>query len=186
VDSGHTNFDFIGTFNSGDPCSTTSVVSSNYDKDNQGLAGLRASDVFKTGNTYLTDWFDGRPTDIVLMQMGANDIFAGVSLQNILDGYSAFVTALRNQNANVRVIIALLTPMSSGKCGNPCQTALSALNAEIPNWAAGTNTSTSPISVVDLNTGFDVANTTDGIKPDETGAEWLADRWLAAVSPYVL
>ena len=186
IDSNHSNFDFIGTFSAGDPCSTISSVSSNYDKDHQGLAGLRASDVLKAGNTYVTDWFSGHAADIVLMQMGGNDVLNGVIQQDILDGYSTFLTGLRNENSKVRVFIALLMPMGGGKCGSVCQSDLSALNTVIPIWAAASSTSASPVSVVDLYTGFDITNTTDGVKPDEVGSAWLADRWHAAISPYII
>ena len=177
VNSGRTNFDFTGTLNNGDACN----VSANYDKDNEGHAGYLASNVLQAGNTDLTDWFTGRPADIVLMQLGANDILGGVAQADIISAYNLFLSALRAQNSDVKVFIALIMPMSASKCGSTCATSIQALNDAISNWAPGVSTTASPVSVVDLYTNFDVTNTTDGIKPDETGSTWVANRWYMSI-----
>ncbi len=177
VNSGRTNFDFTGTLNNGDACN----VSANYDKDNEGHAGYLVSNVLQAGNTDLTDWFTGRPADIVLMQLGANDILGGVAQADIISAYDLFLSALRAQNSNVKVFIALIMPMSANKCGSACATSIQALNDAISSWAPGVSTTASPVSVVDLYTNFDVNNTTDGIKPDETGSTWVANRWYMSI-----
>ena len=181
VSSGRTNFDFTGTLNNGDPCN----VSANYDKDNEGHAGYLASNVLQAGNTDLTDWFTGRPADIVLMQLGANDVLNGVAQADIISAYGLFLSALRAQNSKVKVFIALIMPMSASKCGSACATSIQSLNDAISNWAPGVSTTASPVSVVDLYTNFDVTNTTDGIKPDETGSSWVANRWYISISALI-
>jgi len=177
VSSGRTNFDFTGTLNNGDACN----VSVSYDKDNEGHAGYLASNVLQAGNTDLADWFTGRPADIVLMQLGANDILGGVAQADIISAYDLFLSALRAQNSKVKVFIALIMPMSANKCGSACATSIQTLNDAISNWAPGVSTTVSPVSVVDLYTNFDVNNTTDGIKPDETGSTWVANRWYMSI-----
>ena len=181
VTSGRTNFDFTGTLNTGDACN----VSANYDKDNEGHAGYLASNVLQTGNTDLTDWFTGRPADIALMQMGANDILGGVAQADIISAYGLFLSALRAQNSKVKVFIALIMPMSANKCGSACAASVQALNDAISNWAPSVSTTASPVSVVALYTNFDVNNTTDGIKPDETGSTWVANRWYLSINALI-
>lgn len=182
TDAGDSHFDFVGTMNNGDPCN----VSASYDKDNEGHAGYRATYVLQSGNTDLATWFNGRPADIVLMQLGANDIVLdNAAQQDILSAYDKFLAALRAQNPQVKLFIALITRMSASSCVSVCAASVESLNAAIPIWATSVNTAASPVSVVDLNTGFDVTNTTDGIIPNETGSAWIANRWYSAISSLV-
>ena len=51
-------------------------------------------------------------------------------------------------------------------------------NAAIPAWAAATTTAASPVTVVDQWTGFNTATDTgDGVHPDDSGSQKIADRW---------
>jgi lysophospholipase L1-like esterase len=56
-----------------------------------------------------------------------------------------------------------------------------AFDNRIPGWAAGLTTAQSPIVVVDQWTGFDaVADTGDGVHPNDAGFRKMADRWYPA------
>jgi lysophospholipase L1-like esterase len=190
-DNDYPAFDFVGSRVSTDTCSPTE-----YDKDNEGHSGYRVSDVLSAtsqhtdpgGDPYtgssadLGTWFDGRPADIVLMLFGSNDFLSTThSAADVLNAYSAILAKLRSVNPRVTLLVGLLPPMSTNQCNTSCASRRSDLNAAIPNWAASANTADSRVVYVDLSTDFDLANTTDGIKPNDTGAQFLADQWFRAL-----
>ena len=59
-----------------------------------------------------------------------------------------------------------------------CSNRVVGLNRAIPEWVASNNTADSPIVVVDCWTGFDPSRDTgDGVRPNNSGNEKLADCW---------
>ena len=192
TDNAYPAFDFVGTRTGVDTCSPTE-----YDKNHEGHAGYRVGDLLSAtslhtdsgGDPYtgsaadLAAWFDGRPADIVLMLFGSNDFLNTMnSAADVQNAYSAILAKLRSVNARVRLLVGLLPPMSTDKCNTNCASRRSDLNDAMPGWAASVSTADSPVVVVDLSTGFDLVNTTDGVKPNDAGAQFLADRWYAALS----
>jgi acyl-CoA thioesterase I len=190
TDNAYPAFDFVGSRTSADACSPTE-----YDKNNEGHSGYRVSDLLSAtslhtdsgGDPYtgssadLATWFDGRPADIVLMLFGSNDFLStSSSAAEVQNAYSAILAKLRNVNPRVTLLVALLPPMASDKCNTSCASRRTDLNDAIPGWAASASSTDSRVVVVDM-TSFDVADTTDGIKPNDTGAQFLADRWYSAI-----
>jgi lysophospholipase L1-like esterase len=192
TDHGYPAFDFVGSRVSVDTCSPTE-----YDKDNEGHAGYRVTDLLSAtslhtdsgGDPYtgsaadLDTWFTGRPADVVLMLFGSNDFLNKTSsAADVQNAYSAILAKLRSVNPHVTLLLGLLPPMSTDKCNTSCSSRRSDLNASMPSWVASANTADSRVIVVDLSTGFDLTNTIDGIKPNDVGAQFLADRWYAALT----
>jgi lysophospholipase L1-like esterase len=192
-DNAYPDFDFVGSRLSADTCSPT-----DYDKDSEGHSGYRVTDLLSAtslhtdtgGDPYtgssadLAAWFDGRPADIVLMLFGSNDFLSTTSsAADVQNAYTAILAKLRSVNSRVTLLVGLLPPMATNKCNTSCATRLSDLNDAMPGWAATASTADSPVAVVDLNSGFDAtAHTSDGIKPNDVGAQLLADRWYAALA----
>jgi lysophospholipase L1-like esterase len=190
-DNGYPAFDFVGSRLSADSCSPT-----DYDKNHEGHSGYRVSDLLSPtsqhtdpgGDPYtgssadLASWFDGRPADIVLMLFGSNDFLSTThSAADVQNAYSAILAKLRSVNARVTLLVGLLPPMDPDQCDTSCASRRSDLNSAMPGWAASASTADSRVVVVDLSTGFDLANTTDGIKPNDAGAQFLAERWFSAL-----
>ena len=61
------------------------------------------------------------------------------------------------------------------------QTGIKALNAAIPAWAKGLNTTQSPIWVVDQNTGMSASDERDGLHPNAAGDAKMAAKWYPAL-----
>lgn len=57
-------------------------------------------------------------------------------------------------------------------------TAVIALNAAIPAWAASQNTTASPIWVVDQYTGFSTSDLQDGVHPNASGNAKMAAKYI--------
>jgi acyl-CoA thioesterase-1 len=190
-DNAYPEFDFVGSRLSADTCSP-----SDYDKDNEGHSGYRVSDLLaetsqhtsSDGDPYtgssadLNLWFDGRPADIVLMLFGSNDFLStNQSAANVQNAYSAILTKLRSVNPRVTLLVGLLPPMRESPCDSSCQSRLSDLNDAIPEWADSMDRADSHVDHVDLS-GMSIEDTTaDGVKPNDTGAQFLAQKWYDAL-----
>lgn len=61
-------------------------------------------------------------------------------------------------------------PLSTGNSG------IVALNQRIPAWAAGLNTTESPIVVGDCYTGYKTSDLRDGVHPSISGDKFLATK----------
>jgi lysophospholipase L1-like esterase len=195
TNSGRTRFDFIGS-RSGDPgCSFNG-----YDRDNEGHGGYIVTDILKATSTGrppgadssdpfdasakdLATWFDGRPSDVVLMHFGTNDVWNNIAPAMILNAYTAILTKMRSINPNVRVMVAQITPLNPSGC-SACVSRVMALNAMIPGWATQNNTAQSPVTVVDQYTNFNTATDTgDGVHANPAGSMKIAMNWFNALIP---
>jgi hypothetical protein len=191
-------FHLVGTLNSDPGCTVTG-----WETANQGYSSSLITEVVAGVTTNrtcdpnpcpalsdLTTAFNTVKPDVVLMHWGTNDVWNVISSTQIINAYSTVVDTLRSANPNVTILIAQLIPMNvtaatcSGCSCVTCSTAIPALNAKIVSWAPTKSTAASPIIVVDQYTGFDaVADTRDGVHPNDSGSMKMATNWAAALAP---
>jgi len=121
------------------------------------------------------------------MQYGTNDVWNGYSTSSILSAYSFVVDQFRSQKPNVIFFVAQILPMHPSGC-TACESGVEALNAQIPSWASSKTSAGSPIYVVNVWLSIPEADyqpnsayTTDGVHPNPTGAQLVADTWYAGI-----
>jgi lysophospholipase L1-like esterase len=191
-------FDFVGTLSSDNGCAPAG-----YDRDNQGYSSSLITEIVANVTTArmcdpnpcpaladLQQAFLAQPTDVALMHFGTNDVWNAKNPQDIVNGYSEVVKALRAANPKVMILVAQIIPMnvSETTCAGctcaGCAAGVPALNTLISSWAAQQSTADSPVRVVDQYDGYDaVADNRDGVHPNDLGSKKIADRWFAALSP---
>lgn len=175
-DTGYTNIDFVGTLGP-QGCGVP------YDGDNEGHGGALVTTV--ASQNQLPGWLVATDPDVVLMHFGTNDVWSARSTGQVLAAYDTLVDQMRAQNPAMHVLVAQIIPMDPARSCAECGQRVRDLNAAIPGWAAGKSTAASPVSVVDQWTGFSATSDTyDGVHPNASGDQKLADRWyppLAAV-----
>jgi lysophospholipase L1-like esterase len=173
--SGFTNIDFVGTLNNMNDCGTT------FDGDNEGHGGFLATNI--ASQNQLPPWLAATNPDVVMIQLGTNDVWNNIAPATILAAFSTLIDQARANNPNVRVIVAQITPLNPTGCAD-CPQRVINFNAAIPAWASAKSTSQSPVTVVDLWTGFDTAtDTADGVHPNSTtGFQKVANSWYPAIS----
>ncbi|KAJ3025138.1 hypothetical protein HDV00_000321 [Rhizophlyctis rosea] len=165
------NLDFVGSGKT----DASQCYSITYDGDNEGHAGFRATDI--ANNNQLVGWLATNPADIILMHLGTNDIFANIATNTITTAFTTLLSQMRAANPATKLIIAQIIPSTAGS-----SSAYNALNSQIPQWAAQHTTTQSPIVVVDQWTGFDAtADLKDGVHPNRSGDQKMADRWYPAL-----
>jgi lysophospholipase L1-like esterase len=175
--SGYTNIDFVGSVSDGGGCNPGYT----YDWDHEGHGGYSATGIADTNQ--LPPWLDAARPDIVLMHLGTNDMWGHfISTDTKLAAFTKLIGQMRANNPIVKIIVAQIIPMSAAACST-CGADIVELNNALPGWAAGLTTAQSPITIVDQWSGFDaVADTVDGVHPNNTGFQKMANRWYPALA----
>lgn len=190
------NFDMIGSWSShhmGGP-----VPDPDFDMDHDGHSGWKASDVIappdwdkQRGNIH--DWLQQYTPDIVLLELGTNEVFQCVTVKDALHYINAIIDSLRKKNKQVKILLAQIPPL--GKkwadkklCGNTIAyiTVLLQFNKQVKIFAAKKNTAVSPVMIVDQFTGIVPATDLyDDIHPNKKGEQKMAVNWYRAISRYL-
>jgi hypothetical protein len=79
-----------------------------------------------------------------------------------------------------RAQVDLVIPLSLGSNSN-----IQALNARIPEWAKGLNSTESPIVIADCYTGYSTSMLRDGVHPNLDGDKLIASRVGPLLLDYV-
>jgi len=131
--------------------------------------------------------FPGLPTllpkhqpDLLMLQLGVNDVWGGKSTQQTLANYQKLVEQARAQNPNVVIAIARIQKIRPD-CGtdDSVQKRAEELVNAVPAWAQKLSTLASPIFVADLwtNSDWSKAETIDCVHPNDVGAARMGQNW---------
>jgi hypothetical protein len=173
---GITNFVFVGSQNVGPDC--PGVVG--YTKACEARPGTIVTGI---SAATLHAMFAADTPDIVLQHIGGADLMSNIPAANVIKAYSVIVEQARAVNPKIIFFVAQHTPQDPAGCGT-CIADVMALNGAIPGWAAQITTAASPVSVVDLYTGLDLATDfSDRVHLNVSGSQKVSDRWLAALQP---
>ncbi|MFT3935849.1 MAG: GDSL-type esterase/lipase family protein [Chitinophagaceae bacterium] len=190
------NFDFIGSWNKhhvGGP-----VPNDDFDTDHDGHSGWTINNMFAPpgwdsirGN--INDWLKNYKPDIVLIELGTNDVFQCVKLEDMMKGMRKLVEILRANNKAVKIFIAQIPPLGAQwadkkLCGDSVdyKTVLKKLNEHVALYSSKINTKISPVKAVDQFTGVNPAiDMYDDIHPNDAGEKKMAERWFAAIRGYL-
>ncbi|KAL2129961.1 hypothetical protein VTI74DRAFT_7066 [Chaetomium olivicolor] len=140
-------------------------VTANWDQHHEGHSGWLAIDI---ANSYLANWLRSTPADIVMFMLGTNDVTRGRSIDDIVAAYT-----------KMKIIVDLVIPLSFSN------DKIQQLNARIPAWAQGLNTTESPIVVADCYSGFTTSMLRDGVHPNLDGDKVIASRVRPLLLNYV-
>jgi lysophospholipase L1-like esterase len=181
----YSRFEFVGEY--ADPCGSTvrhSAVSCS-------TAAQFTGATFTVPHCAQGKIFPGLSTlmsrhhpDVVLLQLGVNDVWGGQTTEQTLDNYQKLVEQARAQNPRVVVVVAQIQKFRPS-CGtdDSVQKRAEALVAAVPAWAQKFSRASSPIYVADLwtNSDWSMAETTDCVHPNDAGAQRMALNWFNAL-----
>lgn len=188
------NFDFIGSWSKhhmgGD------VPDADFDMDHEGHSGWTFEDLFnppdwdvQRGNIY--QWIRSYTPDLVLIELGTNDVFQCRPADDIVKNLSSLITLLRAKNSNVKIFISTLLPLGStwsdqNLCGRPYQELIKEANKRISDFALERTALRSLVIIVDQFAKIDPrAHLYDDIHPNASGEEVLAKSWFDAIRGYL-
>ncbi len=180
-DNGY-DVDFVGSMNS------PSFSGYSFDRGNEGHGGYRIGDLVDgIGEGKLSSWLSGYYPDVALVLIGTNDVLWDTPMEKRFSNLGRLVETLRDRNPHIAIFLAKLPPT-----GDPERNDIQGLiefNSRLPGWASGESTSSSPIRVVDLYSGYDGRDRQPGgsryIHPDESGEKKIANRFYSALASYL-
>jgi len=162
--------DFVGSRN-------TEVPNPDFDTDHQGFSGWTADQFLENGR--MERWAQDYLPDVVLIHLGTNDIFQGQSVSSTIDEIGQIIDSVRGTNPRVIVLVAQIIPTS-----DPSRPSLQPFNEAIPDLVSSKDSADSPVRLVDQYTGFDATvDTNDGIHPNVSGENKMAQKWFDALQP---
>lgn len=190
------NFDMVGSWSLHHMGGA--VPDPDFDMDHDGHSGWKASDVLNPpdwdrhrGN--LKEWLEQYKPDIVLMELGTNEVFQCVSTQEAMNNMETIIQLLRIKNPSVKILLAQIPPLGrqwapKKLCGTDTsyEQAVQLFNKAVVQFAQAKTTAASPVELVDQFTGIDPAmDMYDDIHPNTKGEMIMAQRWFDAVKKYL-
>lgn len=188
------NFDFVGPNWGGDCYDPQHAGYSGYSIDNidqvDSISGAR------TGLSSFIDWLmESYPADVVMLQIGTNDILSyydleniGTRLENLVDAVLTyipedgmlFLATIPCMDANNTLYINeyYFTPDSMDECVN-------AYNSEIKRIAAEKQAEGKNIRLADINSVLTKDDLYDGVHPTADGYKLMADYWYDILVDYL-
>jgi lysophospholipase L1-like esterase len=115
---------------------------------------------------------------IILLMIGTNDLLQSDDLANAPKRLATLIDSLTLNAPDALIVVAKVTPLTSGASGSAVQP----YNAAIPALIDARVSAGKHLMLVDMFTGFNVALLTDGIHPSKQGYEQMAGVWYNAIS----
>ncbi|MEO8711097.1 MAG: GDSL-type esterase/lipase family protein [Parafilimonas sp.] len=190
------NFDFIGSWSN--HAGGTTAPEPDFDMDHEGHSGWTFEHILKppswdSARGNLHQWINDYTPDIVLIELGTNDVFQCRKPADMFANLNVILALLREKNKHVKIFLAQIPPLGaqwSDKklCGNDTtyHDAIVNLNKDFISFTREHTTAQSPIILVDQYTGVNPATDTfDDIHPNTKGEKIMAERWFEAVKWYL-
>lgn len=194
--AGKYNVDMIGSWSKhhmgGD------VPNPDFDMDHEGHSGWTLQHMFNppdwdTARGSINKWLQVYRPDIVLLELGTNDVFQCRVVPDMLSDLKRLTELLQSKNPSVKIFIAQIPPLGAQwadkkLCGKPSSYAedIAALNKAIAGFVQQHTTAASPVILVDQFTGVNTATDMyDDIHPNSKGEKAMAERWFRAIRPYL-
>ena len=157
-----------------------------FDRDHEGHFGWTIGHVNAgrdpkngTGSGSLRQWVEHYDFDIALVHLGTNDVFYKQSNEQIEKQLRAVVKTLRADNPRAVILLAQVIPSSKN---TSIANAISSMNEMIAELAEDLSSRKSLVIAVDQHSGFDIAaDSYDGVHPNASGEEKMAQRWFEAI-----
>ena len=181
TDNHYSNFQFVGEYS--DDCggvvrhsAVSCSTAEQYTQATFTLPNCSAGTTFKGLSGLMTS----QKPDLVMLQLGVNDVWGGKSVNSILASYTTLVQQARAANPLVVLAVARIQKIRPN-CGTD-QTVTNqaqALVTAIPAWAQHLSTASSPIFTADLwtNSDWSMAETIDCVHPNDVGAMKMGINW---------
>ena len=163
---------FVGSMKTNHPY--TRSGHSDFDADHEGHWGWRADEVLAG----IGGWAEQAAPDIVLIHLGTNDILQKQKNEDTIEELREIIIIFRKHNPRVEIFLAQLIPVAN----KATDVRIRELNRLLPNMAESITSDESPVHIVNQYEGFDAfKDTYDGIHPNESGIEKMAQKWCRAL-----
>ena len=183
--AGVSNFEFVGEYN--DDCgrgvrhSAVSCSTAQQYTQPEFTLGANCNNLgpFPGLASLMTEY----DPDLLMIQLGVNDVWNGRAVDAILGDYATLVQQARAANPNVVLVVAQIQQISPTGDSGAVFTRAEQLIQALPAWAATQSQAGSPVFVADLWTNSSTTETNDGVHPNDVGAQRMGQNWFEALRP---
>lgn len=166
------------------------------DPNHAGYSGYSIADIpnQRSGIYNFIDWLmEENPADVVLLQIGTNDILSSYELDSagarlellvdsiltyIPDGGMLYVSTIPYMDADV-------TTYTDAYTAEEMDAAVDAYNADVRAVVAKKAAEGKPIAQADINAVLTKADLGDGVHPSEEGYRKMAEYWYGVLTAYM-
>lgn len=190
------NIDMVGSWNKNHM--GEAVPEPDFDTDHEGHSGwtlhhMLAPPDWDSSRGNLEKWLKQYRADLVLLELGTNDVFQCRTVTDMLEDLRNILATLRAINNHIVVFIAQIPPLGSrwsGKklCGNPhtYSESIRVFNKALAAFVKDQAILPTSLVLVDQYTGINPQHHMyDDIHPNGQGEVEMARRWLKALKPYL-
>jgi hypothetical protein len=184
-DNGYSNFEFVGEYD--DDCgggvkhsAVSCSTAAQYTRATFMMPNCSQGMSFPGMSTLV----ESHDPDLVMIQLGVNDVWNGQAVDTILGNYATLVQQARAHNPVVAAVVARIHKIRPDCSADDSKTKLAeALVNAVPAWVSGLSTAQSPVFVADLwtNSDWSKAETSDCVHPNDVGAQKMGLNWFNAL-----
>jgi hypothetical protein len=181
--NGYSNFDFVGEYT--DDCGGGVMHSAR--SCTTALDYIQPTFTLRAdcgGGTFpgLSALMATHTPDLLMLQLGVNDVWNGQPTDAILANYSTLLEQARAENPDIVVAVAQIQQIRpTGPDAEVVFARAQQLVDAVPAWATSVSQDRSPVFVADLWTNSDTTETLDGVHPNDAGAERMGQNWFEAL-----
>lgn len=170
-------FDYIGT--QSDQASYPIFNNSIFDIDHEGRSGWTSGQILSNVSNWLAE--TGAPDIVLFSSPGGNDALQNLPYDQTIINIKGIVNALQNSNPDVIILIEQLAPAKSFLMTTQLTNQFNQLKQDILTIASENTTTSSKVIAIDMFTGFTDILLADGIHYNETGADFIANRYYTVL-----
>ncbi len=167
------NVDFVGT-------QTGTPNLALPDPDHEGHGGYRIDQI----DAGIEGWLSAiNDPDVILLCIGTNDFWQSYNTAGAAGRLDSLVTRIAALRPYAKILLATLPLRTDDPVKEAAQ---SAYNAAIPGIVSGQVAMGRQVYFVDMHASFNASVlSSDGVHPNQTGYDQMADTWLPAVTKVI-
>jgi lysophospholipase L1-like esterase len=140
------------------------------DKNHEGHSGWRIDQI----DTNINSWMDSYKPKIVLLHIGTNDIAQNYNTANAPSRLSGLIDKICAKLPDGgKLYVATIIPLSFGS--------VNSFNLQIPGMVQTKVNQGKPVYLVEMYNALTTADLADGVHPNLTGYNKMADVWFSAI-----
>jgi enterochelin esterase-like enzyme len=140
------------------------------DKNHEGHSGWRIDQI----DTNINSWMDSYKPKIVLLHIGTNDVAQNYNTANAPSRLSGLIDKICAKLPNGgKLYVATIIPLSFGS--------VNSFNLQIPGIVQTKADQGKPVYLVEMYSALTTADLADGVHPNLTGYNKMADVWFSAI-----
>lgn len=160
--SGGYRVDFVGSLHNG-PATLG-------DHDHEGHSGWTINQI----DTYIAGWLTAAKPRTVLLHIGTNDLLRG-NLSSAPSWLSMLIDHIASVAPNAEIFVATLIPIASDDSD------VRYFNSIVPEIVQSKVSAGEHVHMVDMHAVVSIADLADGVHPNATGYQKMADAWYRAL-----